>query len=322
LLDKYQFDQATRALREFVWNEFCDWYLEMIKPRLRVEKNEDGSPGAAVPGPQRAQCQRVLVTVVDTIIRLLHPFTPFITEELWQRLNEIAPERPGVASVGIGAAVDGGQWAVDSEVDAVLGPDENRLNPSASVSQPSALSPQPASAACIIAPWPMGLELFRRPELEARFARLQETITAVRNLRGVYNISPAATVEVYLKCTAGIAADIEQVRSQFELLAKAALSAVGPEVTRPAASASFTLTDAEGYVPLEGLIDREAEIARQQKEAQKLRGFIAANEKKLSNSSFVDKAPPEVVAEVRATVVTLQKQVESAEEVIRQLSGE
>ena len=80
LLDKYQFDAATRSLREFVWNEFCDWYLELIKPRLRDDT-------------AKSTCQRVLVMVLDTILRLLHPFTPFITEELWQRLNEIAPER-------------------------------------------------------------------------------------------------------------------------------------------------------------------------------------------------------------------------------------
>jgi valyl-tRNA synthetase len=86
-------------------------------------------------------------------------------------------------------------------------------------------------------------------------------------------------------------------------------------------SASFSLTDADGYVPLEGLIDRDAEIARQQKEAEKLRGFIAGHEKKLSNASFVDRAPPEVVAEVRETLANLQKQLASAEDVVRQLAA-
>ncbi len=80
LLSRYQFDAATRALRDFTWNEFCDWYLEMIKPRLRDEAD-------------RPAAQRVLVGVMDALLRMLQPFTPFITEELWQRLNEIAPER-------------------------------------------------------------------------------------------------------------------------------------------------------------------------------------------------------------------------------------
>ncbi len=309
LLDKYQFDQATRALREFVWNEFCDWYLEMIKPRLRVvESSEENIPGTAVPG-LRANCQRVLVTVVDTILRLLHPFTPFITEDLWQRLNEIAPERPTTI----------GDTSVAALIEETLGPDENRLAPS--VPQPLALSPQPAAKACIIAPWPTGLERFRQPALEARFQRLQDMIVAVRNLRGVYNISPAATVPIHLRCRAEIAADVEQVRGQFENLAKATLEALGPDIARPAASASFTLTDAEGFLPFEGLIDRTAELARQQKEAEKIRGFIAGHEKKLTNTSFVDRAPAEVVQEIRDTLVTLRKQLASTEDVIQQLGG-
>ncbi|MFK7777264.1 MAG: class I tRNA ligase family protein, partial [Gimesia sp.] len=80
VLNRYQFDVATRAIRDFTWNEFCDWYLEMIKPRLWDEK-------------LKPVAQRVLVGVLDSLLRLLQPFVPFIAEELWQRLNEIAPER-------------------------------------------------------------------------------------------------------------------------------------------------------------------------------------------------------------------------------------
>ncbi|HBL48112.1 MAG TPA: valine--tRNA ligase [Planctomycetaceae bacterium] len=80
VLNRYQFDVATRAIRDFTWNEFCDWYLEMIKPRLWDEE-------------QKPAAQRVLVGVLDALLRLLQPFVPFIAEELWQRLNEIAPER-------------------------------------------------------------------------------------------------------------------------------------------------------------------------------------------------------------------------------------
>ncbi|HCP11153.1 MAG TPA: hypothetical protein DIT89_02355, partial [Planctomycetaceae bacterium] len=70
----------TRAVREFTWNEFCDWYLEMLKPRFRSAE-------------QRGVAQRCLVVVVDALLRLLHPFAPFITEELWHKLNEVAPLR-------------------------------------------------------------------------------------------------------------------------------------------------------------------------------------------------------------------------------------
>ena len=73
-LERYQFDQATRTIRDFTWNEFCDWYIEMLKPRF---KDDAARPTA----------QRVLVVVIDSILRLLHPFAPFITEELWQKLK-------------------------------------------------------------------------------------------------------------------------------------------------------------------------------------------------------------------------------------------
>lgn len=265
LLNVYKFDAATRSLRDFVWNEFCDWYLEMIKPRLRDEALK---PAA----------QRVLVTVLDTTLRLLHPFTPFITEELWQRLREIAPSR------GLPA-------------------------------------PQPAADAIIVAAWPTGLEPWRDAALEARFQRLQDLIMAVRNVRGTYNISPAVTVSVSVKSSPEIAADLKQVQVQFETLAKATLTSVGPDVVRPKASASFSLGDADGYLPLEGLVDLQEELARQKKEAEKIRGFIAGHEKKLTNQSFVDRAPPEVVAEVRATLAGLAKQLTSINEIISQLDG-
>ncbi|MFM7162592.1 MAG: valine--tRNA ligase, partial [Planctomycetaceae bacterium] len=79
-LSDYHFDAATRALRDFTWNEFCDWYVELVKPRLRDEA-------------ARPVAQRVLVTVLDTLLRLLSPFTPFLCEELWAKLNELAPVR-------------------------------------------------------------------------------------------------------------------------------------------------------------------------------------------------------------------------------------
>jgi valyl-tRNA synthetase len=117
------------------------------------------------------------------------------------------------------------------------------------------------------------------------------------------------------------ASDLETVKEQFENLAKAKLVAIGPDIARPNAAASFSLGAADGYIPLAGLIDLAAEKARQLKEAEKLRGFIAASEKKLSNTSFTDRAPPEVVQEVRDTLAQQRKQLSSIEDIIRQLDA-
>ena len=303
LLNVYKFDAATRTLREFVWNEFCDWYLEMIKPRLRDEA-------------LKPVAQRVLVTVLDTTLRLLHPFTPFITEELWQRLNEIAPERGLTKPTRAAAAIIIAPWPGQGSPVA-----PRQAAPSAAIS--SAEGSLADSRSRFVSRSETAtlnsLESWRDSALEARFQRLQDLIVAVRNVRGTYNISPAVAVTISVKCSSAAAADLEQVRSQFENLAKATLTAAGPDVARPKASVSFSLGDSDGYLPLEGLVDLQAELARQKKEADKLRGFIAGTEKKLSNENFVSKAPAEVVAEIRQTLANQQKQLASIEEIIQQL---
>jgi valyl-tRNA synthetase len=127
-------------------------------------------------------------------------------------------------------------------------------------------------------------------------------------------------VSISVRCAAEIAADLNQVKPQFEMLAKATLTDAGPAVTQPTKSASFSLADADGYLPLGGLVDLQAEVVRLKKEVEKLRGFIAGSEKKLTNQSFIDRAPPEVVDEVRATLASQQAQLASVEEAVKRLS--
>ncbi|MCB0307698.1 MAG: class I tRNA ligase family protein, partial [Calditrichaeota bacterium] len=81
-LEAYNPSMAQGAARAFFWNDLCDWYLELIKPRMK-----DGDPAAA----------QVLVTCLDQALRLLHPFMPFITEALWAKLRQVAPQR-GIAA--------------------------------------------------------------------------------------------------------------------------------------------------------------------------------------------------------------------------------
>ncbi|MGQ0635769.1 MAG: valine--tRNA ligase [Planctomycetaceae bacterium] len=263
LLGEYQFDAATRALRDFTWNEFCDWYVEMLKPRLRDDA-------------LRPAAQRMLVGVLDVLLRLLSPFTPFLCEELWLRLATIAPER-------------------------------------------GLLEPRRAAQACLIALWTDLPGDWRDAQLEARFARLQEFIVAVRNVRALYRIEDKIELALHVRCQPDVASQLTDVASQFAHLAKAVLKAAGVDVRRPGASASFSLTDADGFIPLEGVVDRAAELARQKKEAEKIQGFILGNERKLANESFVAKAPPEVVQQVRETLATLRKQLISIEEMVAAL---
>jgi len=82
-LATYDMDEAARAIYAFFWDEYCDWYLEMCKPRLRE------------PGADRFMAQLTLSTVLETVLRLLHPMIPFITEEIWPRLPEGARMEDG-----------------------------------------------------------------------------------------------------------------------------------------------------------------------------------------------------------------------------------
>ena len=309
-MGRYQFDAATRAIRDFTWNEFCDWYLEMVKPRLRksglgprgeglgpegtVEQTFLSAAPVAQPSDEvRETAQRVLLFVLDSLVRLLQPFTPFICQELWSRLNEIAPRRccePEPSSLALG-------------------------------SRPLTLGPASAEPAAIIAAWPTIPRSWRDEALARRFARLQETIVAVRNVRAIYNIPPSTQLQLMIRASTEVASEMTNVAAQFDNLAKAVLAAAGADVVRPSASAGFSLGDADGYIPLKGIIDPVAELARQQKEAEKIRKHIAGHESKLNNAAFTAKAPADVVAGIRETLAGLNKQLGGVEEIIKDLEG-
>jgi valyl-tRNA synthetase len=91
-LETYRFHEAANCIYDFFWGEFCDWYLELIKPRLNFEESADQTQA-------RAACAN-LVTLFDSSLRLLHPVMPFITEEIWQAIYEGKPPLKSIALAG------------------------------------------------------------------------------------------------------------------------------------------------------------------------------------------------------------------------------
>ncbi len=240
-MSEFRFDQAAQQLFEFIWNEYCDWYLELSKPVLW-----DENASAA----QLRGTRQTLVQVLETALRLAHPFMPFITEEIWQRVAPLA---------GI------------------------------------------SGATIMQQPYPQAEQSKINPQAEADIEWLKGAILGIRNIRGEMNISPAKHINVLF--ANGSSDDQARLNANRPSLIKMAnlASATWLEAgTEAPLSATSLVGEMQVLVPMAGLIDKDAELGRLQKELDKLGKLIAQVEAKLSNPKFVDKAPEEVVAKERA----------------------
>ncbi|MBW5800845.1 valine--tRNA ligase [Halomonas elongata] len=242
-MEEYRFDHASQALYEFIWNEYCDWYLELSKPVLWDDD--------ATPESQRGT-RRTLVRVLEAILRLAHPMMPYISEEIWQRVAPLAGTYRG----------EGDSLMVHAWPEA----DEARVD----------------EAATRNIEW------------------LKGVIVAIRNIRAELNIAPGKPLEALL--TKGDATDRERLEANRPFLAKLAklerLDWLDDPAEAPLAATQL-VGDMEVLVPMAGLIDKEAELARLAKEIDKQDKLIGGIEKKLGNESFVAKAPEAVVQKER-----------------------
>ena len=251
-LSGYKYADAARTLYDFSCDEFCSFFVEMVKARLQDEAT-------------RPVAQRVLAHTLDTILRLLHPMIPFVTEEVWQLLAEVAPQR-GIDTV------------------------------------------EPAAESIMIAPWPQRDASREDPQIEARFARFQEVLRAVREIRSRQNVPPKQRIDFSVRCQPEVAELLEPMEPYFASMAGARPTGWGPDVEAPALSANVTLPGIEVFVDLAELIDVEAEIARKEQELEKLDKLIAAKKKKLQNKNFIERAPEAVVQKERDSLAELEEQ--------------
>ncbi len=261
--DEYRFADAARALYDFAWDEFCSFYVEMVKTRLQNEA-------------ERPVAQRVLTHALDVLLRLLHPVAPFVTEEVWQRLAAIAPVR---------------------------GLDD----------------PRPAAESIMIAPWPVARKEDRDAQIEALFARFQEVLRGVRDIRARQNVPPRTTVRFSIRTDAELAEALRPMAPYFVSMAGAELTEIGPQTTAPPLCAGIALPAMEVFVNLAGVIDVEAECARKRKELADLEKFIAAKRNKLQNQSFIERAPAEVVQKERDSLNELAAARDAAVRALEQL---
>ena len=276
-LTDYRFDFAATALYEFTWYQFCDWYLELTKPVLQSETTTEA---------QKRGTRRTLVTMLEALLRALHPLMPFITEEIWQRVHPLAA--PLLAAQNSRA----NQKSVDSVMQAK---------------------------------YPNATDYAADAEADVEVSWMQQFILAVRQIRGEMDIAPSRKIPLLLQnAPARERALVGKHLSYLSRLAGLeSVKALGPEDAAPE-SATAILGDLTLLVPMAGLIDPKAEIERLNKRIAKNDSDLGKLKAKLGNENFVRNAPPDVVAADRARMAELEAQNASLRqqlEKVRRLGG-
>ncbi|MDF3061589.1 MAG: valine--tRNA ligase [Microvirga sp.] len=226
----YKFNEAAGAAYRFVWNVFCDWYLELAKPVLQ------GADGAA-----KDETRATVAFILGEICKLLHPFMPFLTEELW-------------AAKG-------------------------------------------ADAMLALAPWPK-LDGLVDEAAEGELGWVVELISEIRSARAEVNVPPGAQIPlVVIAPSAAAQARVERWDETIRRLAR--LSGITVAEAAPRSSVQLIVRGETAALPLEGIVDLNAEIARLAKERDKLVTEVAKVDAKLANNDFLARAPEEVVEEQR-----------------------
>ncbi len=172
---------------------------------------------------------------------------------------------------------------------------------------------KPAETAELLvsAPWPRADRALIDTDVERRFAFFQTVLGAVREIRSRQNIPPKAAVEFRVRCSAKRRADLEPLAPYFQRLAGSQCVECGESVEAPKMNAAIAVADADVYVDLKDFIDVDAEIERLSKQIAKTEQMVAAKEKKLSNASFVERAPADVVAKERESLEQLGEQLQA-----------
>ena len=233
---EYRFGEIAQRLYEFLWNDFCDKWLEAVKADLR----ESATPEA------RAAALGTFDAVMSRYLQLLHPYMPHVTEELSERMNYVAAGEFVMKKVLPGKA----------------------LLSELSVGQITAAEKQAAA--------------------------IYETAGRLRNLKAEYNLGSRKDVRFVMK---GTVAWLPGELNVLALLAGSTEILVDDTYEAPKGTPAAVTPVGEAYMPMEGLIDVEAERARISKEIEKMRIEVTKSEGKLGTASFVDRAPPDVVVQ-------------------------
>ncbi|MEM0909894.1 MAG: valine--tRNA ligase [Pseudomonadota bacterium] len=257
----YRFDLVAQVVYEFTWNQYCDWYLELSKPVLNSDASTDR---------QKRGTRHTLINVFEELTRVLHPFMPFITEEVWKKLQPLSVYQESNDSIMLASY------------------------PQISVEREDA-------------------------DAEAQIEWVKNFIVGVRNIRGEMDISPSKKLPVLLRNASQKDMLILGDTSAF-LLTLAKLESINVLKDEQApACASALLGEMEILIPMAGLIDTEAELARLNKNASKLEKDIQRVAGKLSNENFTSKAPAHVIDKEREKLYQAEQQLGKVKQQIEKI---
>ena len=249
-IEKFELGVASAKIYEFVWDILCDWYIELIKPRL-FEKGSVSNKNA----------QSVLLYVLSGTLKLLHPFMPFITESIWSHLGYDHP--------------------------------------------------------IIVSEWPK-----ENPELDfasecASMERIISAIRALRNTRAQMNVPPSRKAKLFI--VSDYSDSFNQDTAVFFTRLASASEVLFVQNYEDSGSLSVVSDGAKMYIPMAEIVDMEKEKARLEKEKVNALSEIERVNKKLSNSSFTDKAPAAVVEAERAKLEKYTEMLKNVEEMLAKL---
>ena len=249
-LEKFELGIAVQKLYDFIWDVFCDWYIELAKARLTGEDEQ-----------AKKTARGVLCYVLSGTLKLLHPFMPFITEEIWQTL-----------------------------------PHEGET--------------------IMLADFPEYCEALNFAAEEAEFSRVMEAVRAIRSRRAEMNVPASKKAEVYI--ATAHTDTFKTCAVFFSRLASASEVKVAGEWDI-AGAVSIVTSDARIYIPMDQLIDFEAEKKRLEKEKAETEKLLAGVMAKLNNEAFVSRAPKNIVDNQREAAERLNKKLSLIDESMKAL---
>jgi valyl-tRNA synthetase len=259
-IEAYRFNDAAGAIYRFVWNVYCDWYLELAKPVLMGEE-----------GTGKSETRAMLAWARDQILKLLHPFMPFITEELW----EVTARRDSLLALT--------PWPRKT----------NTLTPEQLAMMSTSVPNDPLMLPVLSA---LDAADFSDPAAEAEIGWVVDLVTAIRSVRAEMNIPPATLMPLVL--SGASAGTRERARRWSDVIKRLArLAEISFADAPPEGAIQLLVRDQLAALPLKGVIDFSAEKARLNKEISKAEADIKRVDGKLSNEKFVANAPEEIVEE-------------------------